>query len=259
EKPPLWCLFGIAIYEQLAHSLPGDRAVVAVHVPFRYLPEQQRQPTIAELASRYVSLIRERQPHGPYHLLGLCFGGIVAHEAAQQLELSGQRVGVVTVLDALLPTGVHIDQVSRARHYLRGVRREPRRLSDWLRASGAKLTSRLRMRRRPEGAEVASSAQTGELSVNGREIDAAVQRFAVQARPLDGALLVVRASAEPTPSWQHVAPELGWRELAQRVPVLDIPATHLEILREPHVRALALAVSHEIDSATHASEGAQPD
>src|SRR6185436_14423045 len=54
--------------------------------------------TLEDMAARYVELVREFQPVGPYHLGGYCFGGNVAQEMARQLETQGEEVAVLTLL-----------------------------------------------------------------------------------------------------------------------------------------------------------------
>ena len=44
------------------------------------------------------------QPHGPYYLGGLSFGGAIAFEMAQQFHASGEFVGLVALMDTNLPT-----------------------------------------------------------------------------------------------------------------------------------------------------------
>jgi thioesterase domain-containing protein len=63
--------------------------------------------SIEETAAAYVRMIKEVRPHGPYHLLGWSFGGLVGYEIAVQLREAGDEVGVVANLDSYPRTGVH--------------------------------------------------------------------------------------------------------------------------------------------------------
>ncbi|WP_431031776.1 amino acid adenylation domain-containing protein [Streptomyces sp. P6-2-1] len=56
--------------------------------------------SLEELVRDYVEQIRTVQPHGPYHLLGWSFGGVVAHMMATALQRAGEEVGFLAVLDA---------------------------------------------------------------------------------------------------------------------------------------------------------------
>ena len=47
---------------------------------------------ISSAFSTYESAIRHTQPHGPYVLLGVCFGGNIAFELGKRLEASGELV-----------------------------------------------------------------------------------------------------------------------------------------------------------------------
>src|SRR5690606_36539229 len=58
---------------------------------------------IEEMARDYLSEIRSLQPHGPYHLCGASFGGLVAFEAARQLLAAGEMVATISVFDTYAP------------------------------------------------------------------------------------------------------------------------------------------------------------
>ena len=59
---------------------------------------------VEEMAADYVEAIRTVQPHGPYFLVGECFGGIAAHEAARQLRSEGERIALLALMDTQRPT-----------------------------------------------------------------------------------------------------------------------------------------------------------
>lgn len=257
EQPPLFCVFGVNLYQDLALALGGDRSVVGVHVPFRYAPGQERPPALGHLAQLYLDLIRRYQPTGPYSLLGLCFGGVVAYEVARKLEAMGETVAMVAILDAVLPNAFRMDVGKRLRSYAqRALRRGPRELVPWLtRAVRRRILSRwpglggLRWLRADAG-----PANLIDFPVDGPDADSAVARFALEGSRLSSRLLVVRATQEPTPTWMTIDPDHGWGQRAEEVIVCDIPANHMDILREPHVGALARAVA-EVAESTSARSG----
>ncbi|HET6584452.1 MAG TPA: thioesterase domain-containing protein, partial [Nannocystaceae bacterium] len=242
-RTPLFCLFGVHLYQDLAFALGGDRPVIGMHVPFRYVPGRDSRPTLADIATRYVDLIRRHQPHGPYHLLGLCFGGIVAYEVARQLETAGECVDSVAVIDAILPTAIRVDAGRRLRSYVdsaQRVLREPQDLERWVRKRGEALAARVPLLGRLKAAAgLVNGTKAIDLPIDGPEVEAEVRRFAVAASRVSARLLVVRAMAERTPDWMAVDPAHGWGERADVVRVHDIPADHLGVLREPHVQSLA--------------------
>jgi thioesterase domain-containing protein len=243
ERPPLFCLLGVNQYLELALALEWDRPVIAVHVPCRYVPGRDSPPTMEEIAQRYVAQIQRQQAHGPYYLLGLCFGGVVAYEAARQLQAAGEAVPFVAVLDAILPAGFQADRLTQARHYLRRARQDPRRVLAWA-GKVARGAGHLVL---PSDRREAASQQPVDLSVDGPTADRLVERFATEPKTLRSRLLIVHASAEEShPPWIRIRSDLGWAGWADRIVEHAIAASHLRILREPHVRGLAAVLEREM-------------
>src|ERR1700722_19248500 len=56
--------------------------------------------TIEEMAQYHLDAIRAVQPHGPFLFVGYSLGGLVSLEIAQRLAAAGERVALLTVLDA---------------------------------------------------------------------------------------------------------------------------------------------------------------
>ncbi|GAA1992932.1 non-ribosomal peptide synthetase [Amycolatopsis minnesotensis] len=103
SKPPLFCIHpasGLSwTYAGLLKHLPPDQPLYGVQS--RKLTEPGYAPAgIPEIAADYLTQIRSVQPEGPYYLLGWSFGGNLAHEIAAQFEADGDRVGLLTLLDA---------------------------------------------------------------------------------------------------------------------------------------------------------------
>ncbi|RZS40854.1 AMP-binding enzyme [Herbihabitans rhizosphaerae] len=109
-----WCYAGLAahterdLYAPQARNLDGDRA-----------PAQ----TLDELVAEYLTRIRAVRPHGPYHLLGWSFGGLVAHGLATALAADGERVAFLGILDGYPRTRwrrapSEADRAERLTHHL---------------------------------------------------------------------------------------------------------------------------------------------
>jgi amino acid adenylation domain-containing protein/non-ribosomal peptide synthase protein (TIGR01720 family) len=85
----------IECYAQLAALLKPRASVfgfdesAAAAVPAR----------IPDIASAYAAVMRARQPHGPYFLLGWSFGGLCALEIARDVIEAGEEVGMLCVID----------------------------------------------------------------------------------------------------------------------------------------------------------------
>ena len=90
---------GSEAYYRLAARI-RDQVSFAVIEPFNlYHPDQARYG-ISQIAAGYIETLKKYQPHGPYLLGGWCYGGVVAHEMACQLEQAGEEVRRLFLLDA---------------------------------------------------------------------------------------------------------------------------------------------------------------
>src|SRR4030095_9382856 len=58
---------------------------------------------VETIAAHYLSQIRMVQPKGPYFLGGYSFGGIVAFEIAQQLQIEGAHIPLLFIIDSHFP------------------------------------------------------------------------------------------------------------------------------------------------------------
>ncbi|MEX3210635.1 alpha/beta fold hydrolase [Streptomyces acidiscabies] len=70
------------------------------------VPGEAPAATLAEAVAEHTARIRERQPEGPYHLLGYSMGGLVAYEVAVTLQAAGEKVALLAVLDAFPGTWI---------------------------------------------------------------------------------------------------------------------------------------------------------
>jgi nonribosomal peptide synthetase DhbF len=114
-RPPLFCVHpggGLAwAYSGLLRLLPVDLPVYGLQA--RGLLHPTDMPaTVARMAVDYLAHLRSVQPHGPYHLLGWSFGGIVAHELATLLRADGEQVALLALLDCYpgVPDHYRIDE-----------------------------------------------------------------------------------------------------------------------------------------------------
>ena len=67
------------------------------------LPAAAEPVTVAGLGERLARCASRVQPEGPVRLLGFCFGGLVAYEAACCLEKAGRKVELLVLIDAFNP------------------------------------------------------------------------------------------------------------------------------------------------------------
>ncbi len=106
NKPPLFCLHmhngNIYRWKVLEKYLPDDQPIYAIQ-PKALDPKQTPHRNIAEQAAYYIEEIKKIQPHGPYHFVGLCYGGTAAFEMALQLEASGEKTALLFMVNNYAP------------------------------------------------------------------------------------------------------------------------------------------------------------
>ena len=106
SKPPIFLIHShggnVLEYYPLANALGKDQPVYALQA--RGLDGNiVKNESLEEIATAYLKEIRSLQPDGPYILGGFCFGGLVALEAAQQLQAAGQKVALVVMIQTTHP------------------------------------------------------------------------------------------------------------------------------------------------------------
>jgi thioesterase domain-containing protein len=82
----------------IAKAFPGRQTVYGIQAK-GFDGTDTPYDRIDEMVDCYVSAITEVQPHGPYFLTGLCFGGIVATEIARRLAERGETISLLAFLD----------------------------------------------------------------------------------------------------------------------------------------------------------------
>jgi nonribosomal peptide synthetase DhbF len=108
------------LYYPLAHAVPDSVGLYGIQARGLRAGDEL-PPTLSAMAADYIREIRAVQPDGPYHLLGLCAGGEIAHEIAVQLQHSGEQVALLAMLDSRPTPPGRVTQVQRlnavARHF----------------------------------------------------------------------------------------------------------------------------------------------
>ena len=90
---------GSEAYYQLAARI-GSRVSFAVIEPFNLYHMEEARYGIPNIAANYIRILKRFQPQGPYLLGGWCYGGVVAHEMACQLQRAGEEVRHLFMLDS---------------------------------------------------------------------------------------------------------------------------------------------------------------
>ena len=88
----------VICYKELSQYLNKDWSIYALQS--KGLEKgQPPHETVEEMAAEYIKAIKEKQPSGPYCLLGWSVGGRIAYEIMQQLKRSGDEIKILFMLD----------------------------------------------------------------------------------------------------------------------------------------------------------------
>jgi len=259
-KPPLFCVHvlgrGLKFYLPLAHHLAPEQPLYGLAAQMlnkKYAPPNR----VGDLAAHYIKEMRIIQPDGPYFLVGVSFGGLVAFEIAQQLVAQGQQVALLALLDTYAPGAVKQlsarERIFAHRNnflqlgptYILGktienvkgkIQRFNNQLNHSLKGMGCKLYLSL-------GQSLPDNLQDFTFQ---QENDEAGSNYVPQAYP--GRVTLFRCMDEIAGVSSYRDPLLGWGELATGgLEIHEVPSTHLGMLQEPHVQVLAEKMKACID------------
>ena len=205
-QPPLYCIPGhdgvLHGLDRLTRALPSSQPVWAFD-----LRRLERTDSVEHLASQCVDLLLARDPDGPFRLVGVCFGGVVATELARQLVARGKQIAFLGLVDALNPAwrrSSSLGAAARARVAQLGVKSRYHVAALQEMAASARLEYLARR-------GLAFFGRSGELlgaKVGGRAITSHHLRLASShvSQPVAARALIVRVLGRRP----HV-PDLGWR------------------------------------------------
>jgi aspartate racemase len=262
SRLPFFCVhefFGdVLCYVNLARHLGRDQPLYALQA--RGLDgTEEPLADIGKMAAHYIEEIRAVQPHGPYALGGLCFGGVVAFEMAQQLRLKGEAVCLLALLDSAART-----ERGKAAWCWNFLRNLPGKIPSWvigsLQLNRGQWGTLIRQKIRTTGASVRHALRPSGNGSHQDDIPVGVQElgdffhFSEQHRKV--ALVQYRALMQYTPRvypgrvtlfrarmqpfFSSNAADMGWRKLAAGgLDIKIVPGNHLGMLQEPHVKVLA--------------------
>jgi len=263
QRPPFFCVHAaggnVLEYRDLAEAIGPDQ-------PFYGLQakgldgKQEPHTTIKQMATHYIAEMRDLQPEGPYLIGGRSSGGTIAFEMACQLSAAGQEVALLALLDTypagyfkLLPGSGTLGQrasryakkLSSHRDNLRqlGTRAKVGYLRNKFRYAPDKIKHKLYRRAYKIYKRVGRPLPP--VLKNIEEINfTAVKDYVPQT--YSGNVMLFLASDLTADYDLHD----GWRELvAGEIEAHEIPGDHINIIKEPHVGALAEKLRSCLDQA----------
>jgi acyl transferase domain-containing protein/acyl-CoA synthetase (AMP-forming)/AMP-acid ligase II/thioesterase domain-containing protein len=102
-RVPIFCIHPaggqVTAYLRLRSLLGDEQPLFAIQSRASESLERE-QPTLEAMAIDYATVIQSVRPSGPYRLLGWSMGGFIAHAIARELELRGEIVEQIAMIDS---------------------------------------------------------------------------------------------------------------------------------------------------------------
>jgi thioesterase domain-containing protein len=241
----LICLCGIELYEQLANTIGEPHEISGVFLPIEErVLSGSATVRLSEMASMYGDVVRAAQPHGPYRLAGLSFGGMLAFELACQLQNQGETVDFLGIFDTALRTT--ISPWTRFRGHARlAVRHGPSYLTNRFVVRVNHLLARVGRLRSPLGNSKSSYVADGEhlARVRARLYRAAEDEYERHIPRFRGDLHYFRAAEQSRFESEVVPADYNWSRFVEGLCyVHEVPGGHLSMLSVPAVYAISKVV-----------------
>jgi aspartate racemase len=233
-----------------------------------------RFTSVEDIAAHYLSEIRTVQAKGPYFIGGYCFGGLLAFEIAQQLKTQDEKVALLALVDPSRlrndrfsdrvhgDTGLLSNKRTSFRHELSRLLRNVERWSARKRA--CYVFERIKRKLGEVFAKLSGPvrrlAQTTACRVylwGGLPIPPALRSSYLlkvyfraiggyEPKAYPGRVIIFRA----TPRWRTV--------VDRGTTFHEMPGSHTDILKEPHIRVWAEGLKSHLEEVQAATEAHPP-
>jgi thioesterase domain-containing protein len=260
--PAFYCVHSITgaagtDFLSLAQRLDRTVGFYGIQAPPKLMQESEFGASIGALADHYARALIKFQPDGRFMLGGYCIGAVIALEMAKLLRAQGREVGPILAIDGA-PENVGIMLTRwQPRYWLEMAGNLPRWIqhADLMRSRSMHSLLRSLSKHAVAIGKGAMGLRQGEKLGGGFAIDGMMdlslyppdQRqfmnrlyaamFTYVPEPYPGEVIVYEAKVTPLLS----LPQIGriWRKFAPQAEIVRIIGTHIEMMHEPYVDALA--------------------
>ena len=250
--PPFFCVHSqtsnVLNFRALANLLGPDQPFYGLE-PRGLDGKNDPYYRIEDMAAHYIDEIRRVQSEGPYHIGGVCLGGVIALEMAQQLHAGGHEVALVALIDSHFPAlpshfqriqkhGMFLWRVDRligellARSPFEAIRHGPARIFEYMR------------RRTKSRANPAALAKVISANIS------AEYNYVPKSYP--GPLVLFWCSGWAFRAYQDT--RLAWSEVAEGgLEVHVVPGNHITMMEPPNVEIVAAKLSKCLEKSRHSA------
>ncbi len=223
-------------YSELAANIISDRKVYGIQAQ-GIDGTSDLDDSIIKMAGRYVNIILNKQPEGPYFIGGWSFGVIVAFEVAQQLSALNKKMGAVFLLDqepvldektpkdnAELLYLIFKDSLSLDLNNLKFLHEEEQ--------------FKIVLKKAKKAGMVPFYVRLNQFKIYIMILK--TMRFAwynYKPAKYKGDLIIFRSKENPHQNSKSY--DLGWGKLSENVKVIEVPGDHISMMNKANVSALA--------------------
>jgi thioesterase domain-containing protein len=260
-RPSFYCVHSVSgaagtDFLSLARRLDRTVNFYGLQAPPKLMQDPQVGASIEGLADHYINALVKFQPEGPLMIGGYCIGAIIALDMAKKLRAMGRELGPVIAIDGA-PENIEVLSAWNPTYWAEMARNVPRWLmhADLMRSRSVhSLMWSLSKHAVAIGKGAMGLKRTEKLG-GGYAIDRvmnlslypAEQRlfinrlfsamFSYFPEQYPGEVVVYEAKVAPL----LYLPQVGrsWHRIAPRSEIVGIVGTHIGIMHDPYVSALA--------------------
>jgi thioesterase domain-containing protein len=261
SRPAFYCVHSVSgaagtDFLNLARRLEQTVNFYGIQAPPKLMQDPEFGSTLEGLADHYVSALMQFQPEGPLMIGGYCIGAIIALDMAKKLRALGREVGPVIAIDGA-PENIEVLSAWSPRYWVEMARNIPRWLlhADLMRSRSIhSLMWSLSKHAIALGKGAVGLRRTEKLG-GGHSIDRIMdlslyppgQRvfinrlfsalFSYHPEEYPGEVVVYEAKVAPL----LYLPQVGrtWHKVAAQSEIVGVVGTHIGIMHDPYVSALA--------------------
>ncbi len=231
EKPPLYCLCGVSLYQELANELGSDQPTFGVYAPMEFellneaIAGDKPQIAVENLAERYSEAIIQQKFDMPIQLIGFSFGGLLAVETARVLQQKGHDVSTVILIDTVLP---HAVQMNIAKLISSAFRRAMNKLRFKNNAAGEKKNRETLT----ESQQPKRQRLNRIEALRNKSFDDLTTEYLRSSRHYAGRVVLIKARNNELLTYRDLAEDYGWSRILANPPEIHyVDGQHLDLVR----------------------------
>jgi thioesterase domain-containing protein len=260
-RPSFYCVHSVSgaagtDFLSLARRLDRTVNFYGLQAPPKLMQDPQFGASIEGLADHYINALVKFQPEGPLMIGGYCIGAIIALDMAKKLRAMGRELGPVIAIDGA-PENIDVLSAWHPTYWAEMARNVPRWLmhADLMRSRSVHSLmwslskhavaigkGALGLRRTEKLGGGYSIDRVMNLSLYPAEQRLFINRlfsamFSYFPEQYPGDVVVYEAKVAPL----LYLPQVGrtWHRIAPRSEIVGIVGTHIGIMHDPYVSALA--------------------